>query len=65
MSVWQKKFVTDVCIHSAHCTCTCSFELCFSVCSEYVLACTEDVPTCGDTCDKVHLVSHDNSNIGA
>lgn len=41
--------------------CWCSYSQCipvvlssvFSVCSEYVLSCTEDVPACGDTCDKV------------
>ena len=56
--------------------CWCSYSQCipavlssvFSVCSEYVLSCTEDVPACGDTCDKVsflHLISHYNSTIGA
>ena len=48
MSVRQKKFVSVIaqCIHIIQ----------WSVPSEYDLACTEDVPTCGDACDKVALL---------
>ena len=48
MSMRQKKLVSVIalCIHVL---------LQWSIPSEYNLACTEDVPTCGDTCDKVAL----------